>query len=101
MKQRVLASFRTGVIVAVIALASGPVIGQSQSSARKAAPAAKKWTPAKTPDGQLDLQGYWTNSTYTPLERPNNVTKEYYTDAEFEALIKQAVEREEEQTVPG
>ena len=27
-------------------------------------------TPPRTPDGQPDLQGFWTNSTYTPLERP-------------------------------
>src|SRR5579862_6611214 len=28
------------------------------------------WTPARTPDGQPDIQGVWTNSTLTPLERP-------------------------------
>jgi hypothetical protein len=101
MKQRALASVSAGAVVALIALANGPVVGQSQSSDRKAAAAAKKWTPSKTSDGQPDLQGYWTNSTYTPLERPNNVTKEYYTEAELEAQIKAANAREEEQTVPG
>ena len=24
----------------------------------------------RTPDGQPDLQGFWTNDTVTPLERP-------------------------------
>jgi hypothetical protein len=47
------------------------------------------------------LQGFWTNSTYTPLERPDNVTKEFYTPDEFAAVIKQAAEREREQTTPG
>jgi len=32
--------------------------------------AAKSWIAPRTPDGQPDLQGVWTNSTLTPLERP-------------------------------
>ncbi len=28
---------------------------------------------ARTPWGHPDLQGYWTSSTYTPLERPENL----------------------------
>jgi hypothetical protein len=32
--------------------------------------AQKTSTPGKTPDGQPDLQGIWTNNTLTPLERP-------------------------------
>ena len=24
----------------------------------------------RTPDGRPDMQGYWTNQTFTPLERP-------------------------------
>ena len=37
-----------------------------------APPAArtKQWTPPRAPDGRADLQGYWNNSTLTPLERP-------------------------------
>ena len=55
----------------------------------------------RTPDGQPDLQGFWTNSTYTPLERPNGVTKEFYTPEEAVAAEKRAAERESEQTEPG
>ncbi|MEO8260592.1 MAG: hypothetical protein ABI868_24825 [Acidobacteriota bacterium] len=62
---------------------------------------AKPYTPARTPDGQPDLQGFWTNSTYTPLERPDTVTKELYTPDELAAVIKQAAQREGAQTAPG
>jgi hypothetical protein len=31
---------------------------------------ARAQSPARTPDGRPDLQGIWTNSTRTPLERP-------------------------------
>ena len=31
----------------------------------------KTWVPPKTPDGQPDLQGTWTNATITPFERPH------------------------------
>src|SRR3984885_56014 len=30
----------------------------------------KVWTPSRTPDGQPDLQGVWSNPTITPFERP-------------------------------
>jgi len=44
----------------------------------------------RTPDGQPDLQGFWSNATYTPLERPDKVTKEFYTPAEAVAAEKAA-----------
>src|SRR5438132_9148015 len=67
-----------------------------------AEPASKStWTPARTPDGQPDLQGYWTNATYTPLQRPNNITKDFYSKEEAAQIEKQAAERESEQTEPG
>jgi len=31
---------------------------------------ASNWSASKTPDGQPDLQGTWTNATITPFERP-------------------------------
>jgi hypothetical protein len=56
---------------------------------------------SRTPDGQPDLQGFWSNATYTPLERPDKVTKEFYTPAEAVAVEKAAAARENEQTDPG
>jgi hypothetical protein len=61
----------------------------------------KPWTVSRTPDGQPDLQGFWTNATYTPLERPKNVTKEFFTQEEAIEIAKRAAEAEEEQTEPG
>jgi hypothetical protein len=55
----------------------------------------------RTPDGQPDLQGFWSNATYTPLERPDNVTKEFYTPDEALAAEKTAAARENAQTDPG
>jgi hypothetical protein len=92
------------VLIAVFLMPS-PAIGQTLklgTNAVKVAPAAAKpWVVTKTPDGQPDLQGYWTNNTMAPLQRPNGVTKAFYTKEEFfEALEKQA-ERDGEEATPG
>jgi hypothetical protein len=101
---------RGGAVALVLALAATiSIAGQAPSTAKpaaaKAAPASaaagKAYKAPRTPDGQPDLQGFWTNSTYVPLERPNNVTKEVYTPEEAEAAIKAAAAREAEQTEPG
>ncbi len=62
---------------------------------------ANAYTPPRTSDGQPDLQGFWTNSTYTPLERPDGVTTEFYTPEELAGIEARAGAREAEQTVPG
>jgi hypothetical protein len=59
------------------------------------------WKVSHVSDGQPDLQGFWTNTTYTPLERPKGVNKPYFTEAEALELAKKAADQEEEQTEPG
>jgi len=83
-------------VVAAVLLAAAASAAQT--------PSAQQTRPYKAPrtaDGQPDLQGFWTNSTYTPLERPDGVTKAIYTPEEAEAAIKLAVQRESAQTEPG
>ena len=61
MRQRhVLFGVTVAAFVAAVAMAPAPVSGQSTDEGA---------TP-RTPWGHPDLQGYWTSSTYTPLERP-------------------------------
>jgi hypothetical protein len=62
---------------------------------------AKPYVVSKTPDGKPDLQGYWTNNTITPLQRPQGVTKEFYTKEEFAAAAKRQADQDERQTTPG
>ena len=65
-----------------------PITAYVTAQGRNPDAAKKPWTQSRTPDGQPDLQGFWTNSTYTPLERPKNVTKEFYTKEEAAQLRK-------------
>ena len=63
-------------VTAVILAAPAPTLGQA------ADPAA-----ARTPWGDPDLQGIWTSSTYTPLERPDHLAdREFLTEEEHAEL---------------
>ena len=97
MNHRLLVS-TIGLILMAVVQAAGQAPGRAAGTNRTA---AKAYTAPRTAGGQPDLQGFWTNSTYTPLERPNNVTKEFYTNEEAVQVEKQAAARESEQTEPG
>jgi hypothetical protein len=83
--------------LAACAVLAAPAPG-AEPAAKDAAKAPKNWTLPRTPDGQPDLQGYWTNGTYIPLERPKELgNKEFYTAAEAEALEKKKVQEDHSQ----
>jgi hypothetical protein len=62
---------------------------------------AQTYRAPRTPDGQPDLQGYWTNTTYTPLQRPEGITRDVFTREEAIEIMKKAAAAESEQTTPG
>ena len=62
---------------------------------------ADGYTVPRTPDGQPDFEGFWSNAPYTPLQRRDGVAGEFYTAEEVAAIEARALERESAQTVPG
>jgi len=62
-------------------LALVPVYGQAP--AKVASAGNKDWSMPRTLEGHPDLQGFWTNASVTPLERPKELgAKEFYTPEE-------------------
>src|SRR3954468_16740057 len=54
----------------------------------------------RTPDGQPDLQGFWTNLTYTPFERPKELAnKPLYTEKEAIDAFNRAIADSQDQIV--
>lgn len=68
-----------------------PDAALAQTAASASSP-GDDWKPALTADGQPDIQGHWTNDTYTPLERPAEFAgKEFFTEEEAEAFLHSRV----------
>ena len=78
-------------LIALVLVASAAVMASAQRSV--------KWTLAHLADGQPDFQGYWTNATYTPLERDLQLgTKEFFTPEEAAAYAKKREQLENSQS---
>jgi hypothetical protein len=74
----------------LVALAAAEPAGQR--------PSAPAWTSPRTPGGQPDLEGVWTNNGVTPLQRPEALKdREFLTPAEVENLKRRAAELFESQ----
>src|SRR5438105_1013786 len=76
-------------------------LGRSRRESPAALPAAGQsaaWTPPRTPDGKPDIQGSFTFSTITPLQRPQALagkdTLSSEEAAEFEASENKRLNRD-------
>jgi len=85
-------------------LGAGATLASAQSLALAAKPATTSSTAApslRTADGQPDLEGYWTNTTVTPLERPKELAdKAFFTPEEAAEYAKRQLATPEP-TGPG
>ena len=86
----------TAAVIAVVLLTANPVAAQAPDPQPVAG-----YTVPRTADGQPDFEGFWTNATYTPLQRRDGVAGEFYTAEEVAASEARAADRESAQTVPG
>ena len=78
-----------GVLATVIA-----VVSLAPARAADQAPTAAAPAPPRTPWGDPDLQGVWTNATITPLERPRDLAGQaFLTDEEADEFERQALQR--------
>ena len=92
MTDRFLASTLSALAVSVACIFLAPVLAAGQT-----------WTPPRTPDGQPDLQGIWTNATITPFERPAALAgKAFLTEKEAAELeLAAAGNRVDRPPAPG
>jgi hypothetical protein len=73
---------------------SGSLVLGSALFAVCASAVAAEYKVPRNPDGTPDLQGYWTNTTATPMERdPKLGMRRAYTEAEAQAIKKEADDR--------
>lgn len=77
-----------GLLTTAVWLALSGLPGQAQTPQAGAGPA--RWTQPRTPWGDPDLQGTWTNDvTSTPMERPKELAgREFLTEAEIAEKAK-------------
>ena len=90
-------AYRVQITLTIVSfLWAGASGAAAQNVALAAAPAAKAATTTdavnpvpRTADGHPDLQGYWTNATVTPLERPKDLgNKAFFTPEEAAEYAK-------------
>src|ERR1700719_1462784 len=81
------------VVIAAAAVSAGISVSVTRTSAQ--APAASVTAPGpgpalKTPWGEPDLQGIWTDESDTPMQRsPKYANQEFFTDAQRAELDKE------------
>ena len=92
MRRRFLVGFP---LLAAILFLALPGVGQSQNptAASNQKGTAKAWVAPRGAGGHPDLEGFWSNATLTPFERPREYAgKEFFTDSEAAEFEKRALE---------
>ncbi len=85
----------TGFVLSGLALAA-----QQPEQLRPSVTTAGSYKTTRTPDGKPDLQGFWTNLTYTPFERPKELaSKPLYTEKEAVEAFNRAIAESQDQLV--
>jgi hypothetical protein len=88
------------VVVGLVAVPMGGAAVAGQSTPKTAKPAKPRSTP-KTPWGDPDLQGLWSNATTTPLERPNELSgKAELGDKEFDRANEEVANKRNTDQAP-
>lgn len=83
--------FRTLIVSASAAAVIGAIV--SFTFVRTPIPASNGTADLRTPWGDPDLQGIWTDETSTPLQRPAQFAdQEFFSDEQREALDQQRAE---------
>jgi hypothetical protein len=92
----------TALVLALVLSAPVWIAAQTKSSAAGKADTnapKKTWVLHRTPDGQPDLQGYWTSLSFTPMERPAKYSnREFLTDEEAAQIHKEGIQHSYEFT---
>lgn len=92
MRERILAT-------SILLLAASAAVAQTPAVAKPAAAPSKQW---RTPWGDPDLQGSWSNATTTPLERPAKFAgREFLTEQERAAQDKASTIATDKRAAPG
>jgi len=93
MERRSLARVNAAIFVLVLTGVIMPLSGQTQFPSNNAQTDGSRRV-AHQPDGPPDLEGFWTNATLTPLERPAALgQKQFYTDEELAVLQRRTSEQ--------
>ena len=80
-------------LAAVAAVAAPVAITLTLFAQSSDAPPPSPWTGRTTAAGHPDFQGHWTNDTYTPLERSEELgDKAVFTPEEAAAFFKSRVD---------
>src|SRR5436853_2994433 len=87
-------TYRWTRVMMAMAAAAAVLPGQAMAQSAPAKTKAKAWTQTKTPWGEPDLQGVYSNRTITPFERPAEFAgKAELSDEETAELERRVADR--------